>query len=583
MQRHGRLRHFGVLAGTILWVSCAAGTQQAIERPAQSESVKGALGQKLDHYLTFAERLGFSGTVLVAKGDDLLLYKGYGFADRNRSLKNGPNTIHSVGSIGKQFTAAAIMTLEMDGKLHTADSVGKYFTGLPEEKGAITIHQLLTHTSGLAPMNFLNEFPKIAENQTTDQIAGVVLEGPLNFEPGAEFSYSNGGYLMLALVIEKVSGQNFQDYVREHLLLPAGMKSAGYGKHNWGALQLAKRYLNNKESDSPAYHPEIVTQEQGAGPVLATAHDMFLWHQALLDDVILSRSAKEKMYTPQLQNYGYGWDIIQTPDGLLIQHNGGTSDGVSAEFLRYIDAGITIIVMSNQGYAGIPFMAGPIKNDLVALVFGDPWDLPRLPDMGHEVDANSFAANLDLADGSITLTPVGNIILAQGDGAAASGLLSASTPTALSAELSDKSVQLIEAAMNGQLETFSHIFSSEDQMKRTSQFIAMRTKRYAAQMGEVVGVTAARAASSELHPGALKAGVIVQGTHSDISYWLHWDSEGNYLGLQPTRDIDTVTMLMMPTGHDELLGYNFAERATISLGVERDAQGQITKIDRKGM
>ena len=267
---------------------------------------------------------------------------------------------------------------------------------------------------------------------------------------------------------------------------------------------------------------------------------MFLWHQALLGEKILSKPAKEKMYTPQLQNYGYGWDIIQTPDGLLIQHNGGTSDGVSAEFLRYIDAGITIIVMSNQGYAGIPFMAGPIKNDLVALVFGDPWDLPRLPDMGHDVDANSFAASLDLADGSITLTPVGNIILAQGDGAAASGLLSASTPTALSAELSDKSVQLIEAAMNGQLETFSHIFSSEDQMKRTSQFIAMRTKRYAAQMGEVVGVTAARAASSELHPGALKAGVIVQGTHSDISYWLHWDGEGNYLGLQPTEDINTI-------------------------------------------
>ncbi len=583
MKRHGSIKQIGALAYTILWVTCTAGTQQVIERPRQTETVQGSLGQNLDRYLTFAERLGFAGTVLVAKGDAVLLNKGYGFADRGQSFKNGPNTVHSVGSIGKQFTAAAIMTLEMEGKLNTDEPIGKYFSGLSQEKGAITIHQLLTHTSGLAPMNFLKEFPKITENQTTDQIAGVVLEGPLNFEPGAEYSYSNGGYLMLALLIEKVSGRNFQDYVRDHLLLPAGMKSAGYGKHDWGAAQLAQRYINNKESDSPAYHPSIVTQEAGAGPVLATAHDMFLWHQALLGDAILSKPAKEKMYTPGLQNYGYGWDIIQTPNGLLIQHNGGTTDGVSAEFLRYIDAGITIIVMSNQGYKGIPFMAGPIKNDLVALVFGDPWDLPQLPDMGPDIDVKSFAANIDLAGGGITFTPVGNIVLTRGDGAAASGLLSVGAPGVGGDELISKSTQIIEAAMNGQLESFRHIFSKEGQLERTSRFIAMRTEQYSARMGEVVGVTGGRVAPSDMQPGGLKVGVIVKGTRSDISYWLHWDSEGNYLGLQPTRDVNTITMLMIPVGPDELLGYSFAERAAISLGVERDAKGKITKIVRKGM
>ena len=315
---------------------------------------QGSLQDRIENYMMLWEDQGFSGSVLVAYQGEIILEEGYGFADRSANIKNTAETVFDIGSITKQFTATGILKLAMYDKLKVQDKLSKYFKDVPKDKEAITLHHLLSHSAGF-PGGIGNDYTAISEEDFIQK----ALASSLKFEPGTDYNYSNVGYSLLALIIEKVSGLTYEQYLKKNLFEPSGMDQTGYVMPDWDSDKIATGYRNNKEwgkpnekkwdKDGPYLHLK------GNGGILSTVGDMYKWHQALLDDKILDTKSKEMMYTKHVQEgegaqsyYGYGWAIFPTSRNTeLIAHNGG--NGVFfADFWRYLDEETIIITMSNQ-------------------------------------------------------------------------------------------------------------------------------------------------------------------------------------------------------------------------------------------
>jgi CubicO group peptidase (beta-lactamase class C family) len=314
------------------------------------------LADRLDGYLQTLAGNGFAGVVLVAADDEIVFQKGYGMADREKEIPNTPETIFPIGSITKQFTAAAILKLEMAGKLRVTDPIERFFDGVPKDKRGITLHQLLTHTAGFRPaLGF--DFAPIGREEYVRLALGSELEHP----PGETHLYSNVGYSLLAAIIEKVTGESCGAYMRRHLFSPAGMKDTGYLLPGVDGDRLAHGYRDGEDWGTLLDHPWAEDGPywhlRGNGGILSTAGDMYRWHRALEGDGILSPEAKEKMYTRHVPEegggsyYGYGWSLVETRRGTrLITHNGG-NPYFFADFLRFVDDDVVIFLAANsQGY-----------------------------------------------------------------------------------------------------------------------------------------------------------------------------------------------------------------------------------------
>jgi CubicO group peptidase (beta-lactamase class C family) len=296
---------------------------------------------------------GFSGAVLVAQNGKVSS-NTYGFADRENKIKNTTNTVFSTGSVTKPFTAAAILKLEMMGKLSVQDKLSKYFDNLPDDKKNITLHQLLTHSSG-----FPDSVGRDYEIIEKEAFLKRSFSSKLLFEPGTEYEYSNVGFSILAAIIEKTSGEDYEKFLYKNLFLPAGMKDTGYSIPKWKVEQLAVGYLGDdrwgKMTEKSNRKPEMYWNLLGNGGILTTVEDLYKWHLALESDKILSKEAKEKHYKPYIEEgegsdtfYGYGWSIVPTSNNsTLITHNGG--NGVFfCDFWRFPKEKTVIIVMTNS-------------------------------------------------------------------------------------------------------------------------------------------------------------------------------------------------------------------------------------------
>ncbi|HEY8563669.1 MAG TPA: serine hydrolase [Pyrinomonadaceae bacterium] len=310
---------------------------------------------RIKKYLEKLDEIGYSGSVLIALNGKPVLSRGFGFSDAERKIKNSPNTVFDIGSVTKQFTAAAVLKLEMQGKLSTADKIAKYFRNVPPDKADITIHQLLRHSAGL-PSVVGGDFEKISEAEFVEK----VFSAPLRFPAGTRFSYSNVGYSLLALIVEKVSGQSYERYLYENLWKPAGMETTGYTRPRFDENLIAVGYRTDEQrwgkptekawdKDAPYLHLK------GNGGVLSTTGDLFKWDRALLSDAILSKEAKEKYYRPPLRAdetgnsiYAYGWEVTQTERNTRRVWHNGTNRIFFADFYRFIDEGVTIVLMTNK-------------------------------------------------------------------------------------------------------------------------------------------------------------------------------------------------------------------------------------------
>jgi CubicO group peptidase (beta-lactamase class C family) len=335
----------------------------------------------VEGYLEKLEKIGYSGSVLVAFNGNSVISRGYGYSDREQKIKNTPKTISDIGSITKQFTAAAILKLETQGKLSTDDKIAKYFQNVPPDKSAITIHDLLRHQSGLRG-GIGDDYEKISDAEFVEKVLKSELRSPV----GTRFGYSNIGYSLLALIVEKVSGQRYEQFLYQNLWKPAGMEMTGYSRPNFNKALVAVGYRRDERwgkpiekewaGDAPYLHLK------GNGGILSTTEDLLKWDRALLTDKILSKEAKKKYYFPVLRpdeigqraHYGYGWDVTTTDRKTTrIWHNGSNSI-LYADFYRFIDEGVTIILLTNDWQGSMNGTGRTISN----IIF-DPKFVPVMP------------------------------------------------------------------------------------------------------------------------------------------------------------------------------------------------------------
>jgi len=344
--------------------------------------------QKIESYLTSMEEVGFSGTVLIELKGEKVLSKGYGLSDKEHSMKNEPKTIFDIGSLTKQFTASAILKLEMQGKLSTDDNISKYFDSVPKDKSTITIHDLLRHQSGL-PSGVGNDYDSINEADFLER----VMKAPLRFKTGTNFSYSNIGYSLLAIVIEKTSGKTYENHLYENLWNPAQMEFTGYSRPDFDTTKVAVGYYRddrvwgkptdkNWDTDAPYWHLK------GNGGILSTTEDLYKWHKALMTEQVLSKEAKQKLYHPKIRAnetynaiYAYGWDVSKTDRNTYRVWHNGTNNILYADFMRFIDEDVTLIMFSNKSHPDFD----KLNQELSKIIFDKTYK-PTIPIAENETN-----------------------------------------------------------------------------------------------------------------------------------------------------------------------------------------------------
>lgn len=281
----------------------------------------------------------YSGIALIAKNGQILLRKGYGYSDENRLVY--ANQKSRIASLTKSFTATAIMKLAEEGELKLDDTLESYIPGFPSGD-RITLHMLLSHTSGVT-----SNIPR-EEGMTLQQTVDALKTKPLQTEPGGEFKYSNGGYVLLASIIEQVSGMKYGDYLNQQFFQPLNMDDTGEAN---SSTPVIKGYVRQGEAWTLAGD---YISPSGTGSLYSTVDDLLKWDAALNTDEVLQTDSLEKMFTPYSEkNYGYGWMIKQQGDRTIVFHN-GSGTGYATGMSRETGGGVTIILLGN--HAGIDML-----------------------------------------------------------------------------------------------------------------------------------------------------------------------------------------------------------------------------------
>jgi CubicO group peptidase (beta-lactamase class C family) len=320
------------------------------------EATLTPLGARLDAYLSgLAQSGALRGSVLVTRGDTMLLSKGYGVADEASGAPNTVATRFRIGSITKQFTAMAILIRQEQGRLRVEDSICLYVSDCPEAWRPITLRHLLTHTSGIPNYTDLPDFPAlIGTPATLDQLITRFTSLPLQFTRGARWSYSNSGYFLLGAVIERVSGQSYGAFLQNDIFAPLGMRDTGYDANSPPSPQHATGYLS-------AHHQSMfldMSEFGPAGALASTVEDLYRWDRALVAHQLVSQQTMDAMFTPAIpcpaggcalpsdRGYGYGWFIAAVSGQTLIYHLGHIDGFLTYNgFSRPDD--ITVVLLSN--------------------------------------------------------------------------------------------------------------------------------------------------------------------------------------------------------------------------------------------
>ncbi len=293
--------------------------------------------------------------VLVSRSGEIVRAQGFGFSNVELQVPVKPETLFQSGSVGKQFTATAIMMLVEEGKISLDDPITKYFPDAPANWKPVTVRNLLSHTGGFT------DYPKdfdFRKDYTEDDLLKIVAGIPLAFPPGTKWSYSNLGYLTLGILIHRVTGKFYGDVLEERIFHPLGMQStrimseADIIPNRAAGYRLVKGQLKNQEWVSPTLNTTA------DGSLYFSIVDLAKWDAALYTEKLLKRSSLEQMWTvvklndgkPNSGNYGFGWEITSSHGHRLIDHDGAWQ-GFKTQISRYVDDKLTVVVLSNLAEA----------------------------------------------------------------------------------------------------------------------------------------------------------------------------------------------------------------------------------------
>jgi len=352
-----------------------------------------------DYVRAQMERQRIPGLSLaVCRGGQLAKAQGYGFGNVELQVPARAETVYQSGSLGKQFTAMAVMLLAKEGRLGLDDPIARYFEGAPPAWARITVRHLLTHTSGIKDWENEKDID-YRRDYTEDALAKLAMTLPPDFAPGTQWSYSNTGYVLLGVIVRKASGQFYGDFLRERVFAPLGMTAArviseaDIVPQRAAGYQLVNGALKNQEWVSPSLN----TTADGA--LYLTVLDLAKWDAALYEDKLLEAGGLAQMWTPvRLANgstfpYGFGWSIDEQRGQRLIEH-GGSWQGFRAAIARYVDRKLCVIVLSNLAQAEPERIAHGVAGLLEpSLALPDPRGTLTDPDAGRAAALRAVLAS----------------------------------------------------------------------------------------------------------------------------------------------------------------------------------------------
>ncbi|PWJ43731.1 serine hydrolase domain-containing protein [Sediminitomix flava] len=327
------------------------------------------LDEKIDSYIkSYVNTSDFSGVVRIVKADTVIFDKAYGKANQSFHISNTLNTRFKIGSISKQFTAAAILKLEEQGLLDIEDDLSMYFPSYPNASG-IKIKHLLTHTSGLIDLFSIPSFQKIQTNKTSlSKLTGLLLSEKPRFKAGTKYEYSNGGYAVLAQLIEQLSHQSYAIFLNENIFKPLGMRRTGHSSSQDIVPNLAigydpKGYDGLKQADFVEH--DLL---KGSGSLYSTVGDLSIWVSTLKNRIYFSKAFYEEFFKDYGYNYGTGISLYTSYKQRVFGHD-GRINGYMSDYLHYNDDDITIIILGNLQTGVADFF----RNDLAAIVFNEDY------------------------------------------------------------------------------------------------------------------------------------------------------------------------------------------------------------------
>jgi len=538
------MNRFAMLAIGVTALQAAA--QQSPTQP----PTDAQLATRVDEYMGRMASLGYTGGVLVVRDGKTAFERSYGLANRAAGITADTATVYNLGSITKQFTAAAILRLEEMGKLRTTDTVGRFFPNAPADKRGITLHQLLTHTAGFAS----DYSPTDYEPTTRDEYVRRMFAATLRSRPGTTFSYANSGYSLLAAIVEVVTGKDYEIALRDLVLRPAGMLETGYKAPAWDARRIAHGYQDGRDwgtiIDRIAMDGAPYWALRGNGGLHTTLGDIAKWDAALNDARVFTDSSRRKFMTGYVNEgpegrsqYAYGWAVMKTSRGTrLVTHNGGNGVFV-AELLRFVDDRVTIFMTSTVSQN----TASSAVRVVAAIVFGQPYDLPPLKSVASAAsasDATAAAGTYTLADGSrLVIRAQDNRVMAEAVGQQAYQLLAsgdtASPPNA--ATLNARSRTIVEALVKGDASVLYKSMGpggpdSADMAQQESQMMEGRRERFGAFKSiDVLGTIPGP-------EGGLQTTVRLNFDRGGATNIYTWDSESKImdLGARPYAPVELV-------------------------------------------
>jgi CubicO group peptidase (beta-lactamase class C family) len=337
----------------------------------------------IDRLMTSYHDLGlFNGSVLVATDAEVVFSQGYGLANMEWGIPNRPDTKFRLGSITKQFTSMIIMQLVEEDKLSLDATVADLLPYFRSDIGTkITVHHLLTHTSGLPNYTALPSFFSEASRNPheVEEFVTSFCSGDLEFEPGSKYRYSNSGYYVLGAIIEQVSGESYEQQLKARILEPLELHDTGY---DHGAEVIERRAAGYQRTGNGYRNAPYLdmTAPYAAGALYSTVEDLLRWDQALYGDALLSDVDKEKMFEPFLDDYAYGWTVRRLPVGVseaertVIAHGGGIN-GFNTLISRVIEDRHLVVLLNNTGGTNLRAM----RDGIFDLLYGREPSPPKPP------------------------------------------------------------------------------------------------------------------------------------------------------------------------------------------------------------
>ncbi len=391
----------------------------------------------------------------MALHGEVVVHRAYGAADRGERQPMTTGTAVGIASATKQFSAAAALRLAQEGRLSLEDPIDRWLEAVPEEKRAITIDQLLTHTAGVR-VGLAEDF----EAASLEEQVAAILAAPPTGPPGEEWRYSNGGYILAAAIVQAAAGVPFAEYLRETLFEPAGMRRTGF-LHAPVAGPVARAYVGWEEKGAPGEW-RANWRAFGSGDMVTTAADLWRWDLALREGRILEGEWLDRYFAGQVDagggaGYAYGLFVHDGERGAVVEHGGDTRLGYNAGFFRYLDRDAVLIVLSNSALSPARWMRHTLSRELEAILFGeDPGHEPPRARLPTREEAGRLAGTWATAGtGAIHLIDDGFYLWAVPEGQQATGLLDGRDTTGYEIAASNRRTgELLQGLLSGKPEAY---------------------------------------------------------------------------------------------------------------------------------